>query len=67
MVGSCCCGTAVQHPGTILYQVALKRPTFGCALACESRKASGSLFQGCPGLRERKGMNGKRIAESPGL
>ena len=67
MVGSCCCGTAVQHPGIILYQVALKRPTFGCAFACESGKASGPLFQGHPGLRERREMNGKRIADSPGL
>ena len=65
MVGPCCCGTVVQHPG--IFSIALKRPTFGCAIACESGKPSGLLVQGCTGLSNKKDLESKLIADSPCL
>ena len=65
MVGPCYSGTVVQPPGTIC--IALKRPTFGCAIACESGKPSGLLVQGCTGLSKKVDIHSKRIADSPGL
>ena len=65
MVGPCYCGTVVQPPRTI--SIALKRPTFGCAIACESGKPSGLFVQGCTGLSKKVDIHSKRIADSPGV